>query len=287
VSVEVHTIEAPGLRAAFAPALAMVGCSLEHEGDELLELGDGLEAYGDRGSTMGIPLLHPWANRLAGPLPASALVHRDGNGLPIHGVLPAVLPFSVQDSSPTRILARFDTHDHPDVLEVFRHPHTLTVEASLSAEGLEIRTTMFAQSRRPVPVAFGYHPYLRLPGTPRTEWTVEIPARTRLQLDERMLPTGGRERIRIPTAPLAARTFDDAYTDLGRRPRFSAAGGGRTVAVEFLEGYAYAQVYAPAGSEFICFEPMTAPTNALAAGEGLTWLRPGESYTAAFRITIS
>jgi galactose mutarotase-like enzyme len=287
VNPETHTLEAPGLRAAFAPELAMVGCSLEHEGAELLVLGDGLDAYGERGSTMGIPLLHPWANRLAGPLPASPLLHRDPNGLPIHGVLPRALPFAVRDATPTRLVAEFDTHDHPDVLEVYRHPHALTVEASLSPQGLELRTTMFAHSRRPVPVAFGYHPYLRVPGVARTEWRVEIPARTRLELDERMLPTGGRKRIRIAPAPLGARTFDDAYADLGPRPRFAVEGGGRSIAVEFVEGYEFAQVYTPAGAEFICFEPMTAPTNALATGTGLTWLRPGESFTAAFRITIT
>ena len=57
--------------------------------------------------------------------------------------------------------------------------------------------------------------------------------------------------------------------------------------MEFLGGYSYAQVFAPAGQEFICFEPMTAPTNALNSGDGLTVLEPGESYRAAFRIALS
>ena len=126
-------LQAPGLRAAFVPELAMVGCSLEHDGVELLELRDGLAAYREHGATMGIPLLHPWANRLARPLPASELVHRDANGLPIHGVLPRALPFTVIEETSSRIEAQFDTHDHPAVLEVFRHPHSLTVEAVLDA----------------------------------------------------------------------------------------------------------------------------------------------------------
>jgi galactose mutarotase-like enzyme len=37
----------------------------------------------------------------------------------------------------------------------------------------------------------------------------------------------------------------------------------------------------------ICFEPMTAPTNALVSGHGLTWVRPGSSYTATFAIEVS
>jgi aldose 1-epimerase len=287
VSAARCTLEAPGLRAAFVPELAMVGCSLEHEGAELLVLRDGLDAYRDRGSTMGIPLLHPWANRLARPLPASDIVRRDGNGLPIHGVLPRVLPFTTVEETPTSVRAEFDTHDHPAVLEVFPHPHSLTVIADLSAEGIEIRTTLRAYGRRPAPVAFGYHPYLRLPGVPRAEWTIDIPARTRLALDERGLPTGLREPVRIERAPLHGRSFDDSYADLGAHPRFTVEGGGRTLAVELLEGYPFAQVYAPADRELICFEPMTAPPNALASGDGLTMVRPGETYTAAFRITVT
>ena len=54
------------LHAAFAPGLGMIGCSLRHRGAELLGQRRGLAAYAQSGSTMGIPLLHPWANRLSG-----------------------------------------------------------------------------------------------------------------------------------------------------------------------------------------------------------------------------
>jgi aldose 1-epimerase len=281
------TLAAGGLRAAFIPELAMVGCSLTHESVELLGLREGAEAYRERGATFGIPLLHPWANRLVRPLPASDFIPRDEHGLPIHGVLPRVLPFEVTESTARSVRAEFDTHDHPAVLEVFPNPHALTVVATLDDEGLEIRTTLRAHGRRPCPVSFGYHPYLCLPGVPRAEWSIDVPARTRIVLDERGIPTGDREPVTVAPGPLGARTFDDGYTDLGAAPRFTVAGGGRTLAVEFLEGYEYAQVYAPAGHDLIAYEPMTAPTNALASGDDLQVVRPGETYTAAFRIAVA
>jgi aldose 1-epimerase len=281
------TLAAGGLRAAFIPELAMVGCSLTHDGVEVLGLRAGPQAYRERGSTFGIPLLHPWANRLVRPLPASDLIPHDEHGLPIHGVLPRVLPFEVTETSGRSVRAEFDTHDHPAVLEVFPHPHALTVIATLGAEGLEIRTTLRAHGRRPCPVSFGYHPYLRLPGVPRAEWAIDVPARTRIVLDERNLPTGDREPVTVAPGPLGDRTFDDGYTDLGATPRFTVAGGGRTLSVQFLEGYGYAQVYAPADHDLIAYEPMTAPTNALASGDDLQVVRPGESYTAAFRIAVA
>ena len=38
--------------------------------------------------------------------------------------------------------------------------------------------------------------------------------------------------------------------------------------------------------EYVCFEPMTAPVNALAAGEGLPAVPPGGSFRAEFSIRV-
>jgi galactose mutarotase-like enzyme len=47
------------------------------------------------------------------------------------------------------------------------------------------------------------------------------------------------------------------------------------------------QIYAPEDQDVICFEPMTAPTNALVAdGPALTLVEPGEEYGARFSITV-
>ena len=53
-----------------------------------------------------------------------------------------------------------------------------------------------------------------------------------------------------------------------------------------IEGYPYAQVYAPDDDDVIAFEPMTAPTNALVSGQDLKLLQPGESYEASFSIKV-
>src|ERR687893_97962 len=90
-----------GSGAYFVPEAGMVCCSLRYRGEELLGQRDGLEAYAKTGKTMGIPLLHPWANRLGEwryealgrsvdlePL-KGRLVRADGaTGLPNHGTLP-------------------------------------------------------------------------------------------------------------------------------------------------------------------------------------------------------
>jgi aldose 1-epimerase len=65
------------------------------------------------------------------------------------------------------------------------------------------------------------------------------------------------------------------------------ADGRRRIAVRYRRGWEAAQVYAPPGSPFIAFEPMTAPVDALRSGRGLRFVDPGESFTAEFALAVS
>jgi galactose mutarotase-like enzyme len=68
--------------------------------------------------------------------------------------------------------------------------------------------------------------------------------------------------------------------------RFSVAGGHR-IEVDFLHGFPCAQVFSPRDRKFICFEPMTAPANALRSGTGLRVLGAGERYRASFSVQVT
>lgn len=284
------------LEATFVPALGMLGASLRHRGDELLGRTGELAQYVSAGSTIGIPFLHPWANRLAGFRyraanrevdlePARALLHVDANGLPIHGVPGAHLAWRLDDATPTTIGARFDwTTD--ELLAVFPYPHRLTQNVTLDPTGLTIATTLEPRGDSSVPISFGFHPYLRLPGAARDDWRLELPAMTRLALDERGIPTGAGEAFPGLHEPLRGRALDDGFADLPPAPSLAIEGGGRRISVSFLAGYTHAQVYAPAGHDFVALEPMAAPTNALVSGDGLRLARPGNEFRAAFRISV-
>jgi galactose mutarotase-like enzyme len=191
------------LEAVFLPRHGMLCASLRHRGDELLRRVEDLATAAARGSSAGIPLLHPWANRLDGPRYRAAgrsveldvhspLLHADENGLPMHGVPWAQLAWDLTASSRDRIDAR-----------------------------------------------------------------------------------------------LGAVAFDDGFTGLGDAPSFSIAGGGRRITVEFLEGFPFAQVFAPSDQGYVALEPMTAPTNALASGRDLRTVAPGASFCAAFRVAVA
>ncbi|HXC50131.1 MAG TPA: aldose 1-epimerase [Candidatus Limnocylindrales bacterium] len=300
-----RTLVSPDRRldATFLPTLNMLCTSLVHDGEQLLHLRAGIAAYAERAKTCGIPFLHPWANRLSGDTyeacgarvdlstdgEAGARVARDANGLPNHGLLGGRTPWEItsETSSATAALltARF-RFESPALLASFPFPHDVTMRISLSSAELAVTTTIEATSERPVPVSFGYHPYFQLPGIRRESWIVELPVRRRLVLDARSIPTGEMEDVTIPRAPLAGRTYDDGFTGIIPPGVFAIEGGGRRIEVELAEGYPYVQIFAPAGAEFFCIEPMTAPANALGAGRGFPVAERGRPFEATFRVRV-
>jgi len=295
--MELVTLSAGDLEATFAPGAGMIATSLRHRGDELLAQRDGLDAYVQRATTFGIPLLHPWANRLDGARYAvggktveldldSPLVHTDGNGLPIHGLCSASPYWEVVRRDATGLRARLDYGAHDDLLAGFPFPHTLEIVAALEEDALHHTTTLTPTGADPVPVSFGYHPYLTLPGVDRADFDVAFPVRRHLLLDDRGIPTGADEPADIPPGPLDGRTYDDGFSELIEPVEFALQGGGRRIAVRFDAGYPLAQVWAPAGQPFICFEPMTAPTNALVSHDRLSTVRPGDAYVGRFTLLV-
>jgi galactose mutarotase-like enzyme len=268
-------LSAGDLEATFVPERGMLGTSLRHRGAELLD------------RTGGIPLLHPWANRLTGLRVDSPLLQREEHGLPIHGLLMGWPAWELPVVSNDRLRARLDFGGHPELLAAFPFPHELELDVALRLDALTVTTTVTATGDVAVPVSFGYHPYLRLPGVPRAAWEVGFPARRHLVADERLIPTGAVEPQPAERFRLAARTFDDGYDGLRAGAMFTLAGGGRRIVVRFERGYPVGQVFAPAGEPFICFEPMTAPTNALSTGDGLRAVAPGDRFTAVFSIAVT
>jgi aldose 1-epimerase len=290
----VVSLVAGDLQAVFWPAAGMLGVSLRHRGAELLRRIDDLETAKRKGSTAGIPLLYPWANRLASlsycaagreaVLPAaSPLLHFDDQGLPMHGVPWGQLAWDIVDAKQDSLLARLDWN-RPDLLAIFPFPHKVAILASIEPDSLTLDTTVFANAGSSVPISF--HPYFGIPQLPRAEWRLLLPPMRKLSLDLRGIPTGRQEPFLPSDSVLGDKSFDDGFVLTGGQSRFSLAGAGRTITVALLEGFPFAQVFAPREKDFIALEPMTAPTNALRSGQALRVLAPGSQFRASFRITV-
>lgn len=284
------TLTAGGTEATFLPSLGMLGVSLRHDGHELIDLTGGLAKVRAQRTT-GLPLLAPWANRLGGWSYSAAGVdvdltglplHVDANGLPIHGTMLGRPGWEVTRVVGEQLEAVFPFGAHPDLLAAFPFPHDFGFQATVEDGALTIVTTVRPTGDRAVPVAFGYHPYFRMPSAPRRSWRLSLPDRTRLVLDDSGLPTGETTPLDAETVALADRSYDDHYA-LGDDRRVALEGGGVRLTVEYEDGYPYAQVFAPANVGFVAIEPMTAETDALRRGT-CPVVAPGEAFTARFSI---
>jgi aldose 1-epimerase len=282
--------------AQFVPDAGMIGISLTDSGVEFLGQRRGLDAYLHAGKTMGIPILYPWANRLGSNTytaenvtvtltPGENGVRPDPNGLPIHGTLAAYGGWRVTAESANELTAEVDFNTDSQLLASFPYPHVLTVSTRLAERTLTVRTTVTATAALAVPLCFGFHPYLRLPDVARGEWIIETPPLRHLSLDERGLPTGDSTEQPTKAEPLGDKAFDDAYDQVSDGAVFAVSGGGRRLEVHFEQGYPATQIFAPLAEDVVCFEPMTAPTDALRRG-GYRCAHPGEPAVAQFSIRV-
>jgi aldose 1-epimerase len=287
------------LHGTWIPGAGMIAASLIHQGEELLWQGAGVAAYVRERKFMGIPFLYPWANRLDGFNyrcaghsvtldPSSGILKLDDNGLPIHGLLTADPHWSVQeltaDGDGAPLTASFE-FDRPELLAAFPFRHRLELEVTVAGGVVALKTTLIAASEQAVPVSFGFHPYLRFPGSPRADWKVSFSVRRHWLLDHRGIPTGATE----PTEPLEGaigdRTWDDAFDQIEPHGRFEIRGGERAISLHYTDGYPLAQIFAPPGEQYVCVEPMTALTNSLRGTDtALHWVRAGQRWSATFGI---
>lgn len=179
----------------------------------------------------------------------------------------------------------------------------MRVDYLLSDAGLTVVTTATNRGDATLPYGSGQHPYLSSGGQLLDECLVMLNAQTRITTDpDRQLPTGPEPVAGSPfdfreKRVMGDQEIDHAFTDLVRDAdglaRVHLTGtDGRTV--EFWAGrdYPLIQLYtadtlAPERRRrSLACEPMTCPPNALASGEGIIRLHPGQSSSATWGVRL-
>ncbi len=228
-------------------------------------------------SQAGIPFLAPWANRLDSdgywangkryPLnPEAATVRRDGNGLPIHGLLLFASDWQVNrlhaGEQFAEVTSRLEFWKHPELMAQFPFAHTIEITHRLSGGVLEVRTAIQNLSSDPMPLVIGFHPWYQIPAVPRDQWTVRLPVHEHYVLSPKLIPTGETVPVTLPDViPLAGHQLDDVFGGVDANGEFSLEANGRRVSVRFGPKFPIAIVYAPNTRDVVCFEPMTGLTN--------------------------
>ncbi len=312
--VELHDSQWPA-KVSIVPSIGDIAYEFVSRGTSVIWAPEGSPGkLREKKSLSGVPLLSPWANRLETDnyrlgdrehrIDASlGNIRRDVNGLPIHGLM-LFLPWDDQSleatASGASLTCRFDFAARPDFLRQFPLAHRYEMTHTLKDGRLTIRLKLTNDSSELLPLCLGFHPYFALGSAVRQRVTVKIPAGKRLVLSDRSLPTGrtidwtGNRKFALEEL-----AFDDGFVDLMRDADqtavFEAEIDEKTLRVGFGPQYEVAVVYAPPAKQFICFEPMTAITNAFNSDENaqfaslpkLQRIKPGNAWEESFWVELS
>ena len=248
--------------------------------------------YKGGGSSIGIPFLAPWADRLDeqafyanGTRYAFDMTLGNVRGAnPIHGFLTAASEWTVvearADGESAWVKSRLEFFRHPLWMKQFPFAHTIEMTHRLHDGVLEVATRIDNLSAEPMPVAIGFHPYFQLTDSPRDQWTLSIAARTHWLLADTKMPTGETRAIDAffpDPAAIALERFDldDVFSDLVRdasgRATMAVRGKRQQVEVVLGANYRAVVIYAPkpapgqdaAARNFVCIEPEAGIINAL------------------------
>jgi aldose 1-epimerase len=279
----------------------------------VVEVGAGLRSYtvGDREVLDGYgademasagrgQVLIPWPNRIedgayefGGSWHHLPLTEPEARNA-IHGLVRWVA-WTVAERDPDRVVLEHALHPQPG----YPFSLALSIEYSLSADGLQVTSKATNVGRSASPYGSGAHPYLTL-GESVDAVFLRAPGRTVLYSDSRGLPAeaasveGTEYDFREPRA-LGETVLDNAFTDLERdadglaRVELRDPDADRALSLWLDESYPYLQLFTgdplPSVSRrSLAVEPMTCAPNAFRTGDGVVVLEPGESTTASWGI---
>ena len=315
--VTVDGIEVVRLTDDFHKAQVSIAPALGNNAYEFLVNGKNVMWFPQRSLTdfkakptfSGNPLLAPWANRLDHDgfyangkhyvlNPHLNNYRRDGAKQPIHGLVTYASEWKVAhvsaDDKGAEVTSRLEFWRYPDYMAQFPFAHTLDMTYRLRDGVLEVETAIENHSTETMPVSIGYHPYFKLHDSPRNNWKVTLPAKESYVLSGSLVATGEKKAMPYQSPqPLQGISLDDVLGGLvpgeSGRTEFAVEGAKERIAVLYGPKYPVAVVYSPADRDFICFEPMSGPTNAFnlkQAGKyaDLQTIPPGGKWRESFWI---
>jgi galactose mutarotase-like enzyme len=283
-----------GTTARIAPDAGFCCLSWCVEEKEYLHLPVPEDEFRVKPKTGGVPLLYPYANRLReDPWPEHPEVKRDDNGLPIHGFLLRFAAWDDVASTSDTATATLEWANHAELMALFPHPHRLEVTFKVDDRSLRATTRVTANGGSDVPISFGWHPYLTLPGVGREGLALEVPPLCHVALDAQGIPvrseTGrlNEDAAASPSGPLAGRELDDLYQRDDDADLYALRGGGHCLQISMDQSWSFVQLYSPHGADFACIEPMTAPVAALSDDRDHPVAASGTTFEASFQASVS
>ena len=248
-------------------------------------------------------VLAPWPNRLAdgrysfaGREGRAALDEPERHNA-IHGLV-RWTPWQVMARAQNRLALGCTLPPQPG----YPWRLALRIEYRLGRSGMAVTFQATNLTDAVAPFGVGFHPYVALSGAVDA-MSLVVPARTRLETDERGIPVSrravaGSEFDFTSRRWVGPTRLDTAFTDLYRdddgiaRVEIDDPAGGRSMTVWMDAQFKFVMIYSGDTVEpvarrrqSLAVEPMSCPPNALQSGEDIASLEPGESWEGRWGLT--
>lgn len=170
-------------------------------------------------------------------------------------------------------------------------PFRLNLEMSINkTQEFKLKMSATNTGDDPIPFGMGWHPYFKLQGSPEN-WTLKTPALKKVEIDERMLPTGEKTGFDyfIKGQKIGETKFDTGF--LINQPTDQAEFfiKNETHELCFWQNagrFNFVQIFIPPMRESVAIEPMTCNIDAFNNKDGLKILAPNESIEATCGLVL-
>ena len=172
--------------------------------------------------------------------------------------------------------------------------YKLLIDYTLSINGLSCKTIVSNNSATNIPVGDGWHPYIMLEA-PVDNLKLKIPSCSRLESDDRMIPTGNifkEERFKEPEQ-IKNTHFDDCFRIEGKENIGEIHLINEEKKLELIlwqengkDKYKFFQLYTPPHRKSIAIESMTCAPDAFNNKLGLITLQPGNLMEFTYGISL-
>lgn len=247
-------------------------------------------------------LVAPWPNRIPDGRYSfdgadyRVPVNEPERGCALHGFTPE-LDWHLDSRTASAVVLSCRVEPRPG------YPFALALTATYSLDSDGLHTTVRAANtgERAAPYGVCPHPYLLAGPAPLDEWSLEVPARTFLEVTpDRLLPlttrpVAGHGYDFRAARPIGSTGIDHAFTDIvfdgdGQARVVVRDPGGTGVGISWDQSSPWLQLYTgdkepPLPSRLgLAVEPMTCPPDAFNTGTDLVRLGPGSLHDASWSI---
>jgi len=256
------------------------------------------------GETYG-QLLAPWPNRIAGATyefegtKEELPINEPSTGNAIHG-LTRWMNWEPVERHRDRIVMGLTLHAQPGYPFVVE----MRQEYALRGGGLTVRNTATNVGPSPAPYGVGNHPYFTVGSAKIDSDLLKLPVSTYFKTTKGNIPI--LPAVSVQGTPYDFRTLkaigdtvmDTGFAGLIRDPDgwarviYAAAAGSPTITVALDRAHRYLQVYtgdtlSSKRRKGLAIEPYTCASNAFNNHLGLRVLKPGESFSSTFTVTVA